>query len=108
MNNPTIGVKGEEMGKDIFVFEDEDANYCVIVGTKNIKKAEKALRKQEEEWYGKNHKEKPIPIEDFTGATIYYGTAKVGGEDFYYWGENPQDMFVGGKFETEYGFIASL
>ncbi len=94
--------------KRIFVFEDEDANYCVIVGTKDIKKAEIALRAQEEEWYGKDHEEEPIPIENFRPVVIYSGTAKEGGEDFYYWGENPQDKFVGGKFETEEGFIASL
>lgn len=94
--------------KKIFVFQDEDANYCVIVGTADIKKAEKALRDQEEEWYGKEHPEEPIPVDDFQAAVIYYGTAKVGGEDFYYWGDNPQDVFVGGKYETEEGFIASL
>jgi len=85
---------------------DEDANYCVIVGTNDRKEAEKALRENEEMWYGKDYEEKPIPMDDFGLADIYYGKQK-NGEDGYYWGDKPNEFFEG-KYETEDGFVASL
>lgn len=93
--------------KEISVLMDEDANYCVIVGTNDIKEAEKALRKQEIEWYGERHEEKPIPIEDFYLADIYYGRPKGDSEDGYYWGTKPEEFFEG-SYKTEEGFIAAL
>ena len=85
---------------------DEDANYCIIIGTSNKVEAEKALRKAEIEWYGENHEEEPIPFEDFYLADIYSG--KKDKEDGYYFGKEPEKWFDGGKFETEKGFIADL
>lgn len=96
-----------EKEKNIQVFEDEDATYCVIVGTSDLKEAEEALRKQEIEWYGENHEEEPIPIEDFGKADIYLGT-KNGEENFHYWGDEPEKFFDKGKYETLEGFITYL
>ena len=95
------------MNNDIFVFTDEDASYCIIVGTTDKAKAEKALRETEIEWYGENHEEESIPFEDFYLATIYYGT-KDKEDGCYYWGENPEKWFDDGHFETIDGFIANL
>ncbi|MDZ4227861.1 MAG: hypothetical protein U1E54_01305 [Candidatus Levybacteria bacterium] len=92
--------------ENIIVFTDEDANYCVIVGTDDRGEAEKALREQEEEWYGKDHEEKPIPMEDFYSADIFYG--EKNGEDYYYWGHEPKKHFDGGKVEILEGFVANL
>jgi len=92
--------------KTIEVFMDDDANYCVIIGTTDRTEAEKALRENEEMWYGKDHEEKPIPIDDFGLADIYYGKQK-NGEDSYYWGDKPKEFFEG-KYETEEGFVAPL
>ena len=97
----------EEISEQIEVFMDEDANYCVIVGTDNRGIAEKALRENEDMWYGKDHEEEPIPIEDFSLADIYYGKSKQGEEESYYWGDNPKEFFEG-DYETEKGFVASL
>ena len=69
-------MKNTKTGEEIYVFEDEDANWCVIVGTNDIKKAEKALRETEIEWYGENHEEEPLLIDDFYPATIFYGKQK--------------------------------
>lgn len=85
---------------------DDDANYCVIVGTDDKGEAEKALREQEEEWYGKDHEEKPIPIEDFYSADILYG--EKNGEGFYYWGHEPFGKFDDNKCEIMEGFVANL
>ena len=93
--------------KEIFVFQDENANYCVIVGTDDRAVAEKALRDQEDEWYGKDHEEKPIPFDNFGSADIYFGKSKKNGEEQYYWGENPKDYFDG-DYTTENGFVAGL
>lgn len=38
------------MNKNILVFMDDNAQYCAIVGTNDIKEAETTLRKQEVEW----------------------------------------------------------
>ena len=99
-------MKNTKTGEEIYVFEDEDANWCVIVGTNDIKKAEKALRETEIEWYGENHEEEPLLIDDFYPATIFYGKQK-NGEDGYYWGQEPHEFFEG-KYEKEDGFICNL
>lgn len=86
----------------IFVFQDENADYCVIVGTFDVKKAKKALREQEEEW-GCD----PEPWNRFDKTYIHHG--KKDGEDGYYWGsEEPSKYFDDGKFVTERGFVAPL
>ena len=90
------------------VMMDDDANYCVIVGTKSKKEAEKALREAEIEWYGKDHEEDPLKIEDFYIADIYSGKQKVNSEEgMYYWGIEP-DKFFEGKYKTEKGFVCNL
>ena len=86
---------------------DDNGDYCVIVGISDINEAEKALRRTEREWYGQEHTEPPLAIEDFSAADIYHGTKN--GEDCYYWGNNdPAIYFDNGKYERERGFIASL
>ena len=67
---------------------------------------EKVLRETEIEWYGENHEEKPIPMDDFSLIDIYYGKAKDR-EEGYYWGNKPEEFFEG-KYETKEGFVASL
>jgi hypothetical protein len=95
------------MKKEINVFMDDDARYCAIVGTTNKVEAEKALREQEEEWYGKNHEEKPIPFIDFGAMTFRVG--EKNGETLYDWSDkNPSEVFDGGKFEKIDGFLAAL
>jgi hypothetical protein len=93
--------------KKILVYEDDDANWCIIVGTNDRDKAEKALRETEDEWYGKPHMEESMLMDDFSAATIYCGT-KNKQEDTYYWGDKPEEWFDDGKFTTEDGFIAPL
>ena len=95
------------MEKEIFVFMDEDADYCVIVGTNDKKEAEKALRNTEVEWYGKDHEENPLPIDDFYLADIYHGKQKNGDDGSYYWGNKPEEFFEG-SYTTEEGFVANL
>jgi hypothetical protein len=99
--------------KNISVFQDENANYCVIVGTDDRVEAEAALRKQEDEWFGPlaqrdpdNELEKPMNMDDFVAGDIYHGTYK--GEECHYWGDDPAAYFDGGKYTTEPGFIAPL
>lgn len=88
--------------KKIFVFQDENADYCVIVGTFDTKLAKKALRAQEEEW-GCD----PEPWDKFEKTYIYHG--KKGGEDGYYWGDkHPSKYFDDGMWVTEQGFVAPL
>ena len=90
------------------VLMDDDGNFCAIIGTKSLKRAEKALRKAEIEWYGENHEEEPLKIEDFYIADIYSGKKKGSGEEgMYYWGIKPKDFFEG-KYETEIGFLCNL
>lgn len=93
-------------GEQVIVFQNESADYCVIVGTDDKGEAEKALREQEEEWYGKDHEERPIPMDDFYSADILYG--EKDGEDYYYWGRHPKPHFDGGKVEILAGFVANL
>lgn len=89
----------------VFAFMDEEGDYCVIVGTNDRVRAEKVLRDVEDEWYGKNHEEKPIPMDDFSHGDIYYGIKK--GEEGYYWGDkDPKDFFDDGKYVKTEGFIA--
>jgi hypothetical protein len=107
------------MARDIHVFQDEDANYCIITGTSDRKEAEAALRRQEEEWFGPLEKrnfddamEKPFDFDKFSPATIYQGQ-RGGEEGFYYWGNEPGDFFDrSGDEEVSYteepGFMATL
>ncbi len=97
---------GNKNNKEIIVFMDDDANYCVIVGTEDRDEAEKALRETENEWYGDNHEEAPIPIDDFYMADIYYG--ELNGEPFYYWGPKEKIKFPEHSYELLPGFVASL
>lgn len=87
------------------VFMDEDANYCVIAGTNDKEVAEKALREQEEEWYGKDHEEKPLDFNEFYPADILYG--EVNGEPMYYWGPKDKIKF-NGPYENLEGFVCNL
>lgn len=103
---PLTNIKSMNKTKAIDVFMDDDANYCVITGTTDRSEAEKALRKQEIGWYGENHEEKPIPIDDFYLADILYG--EKSGEGFYYWGHEPLGKFDDNKYEIIEGFIANL
>ena len=93
------------MDNKIQVFMDDDANYCVIAGTNDRVEAEKALRETEEEWYGKDHEEKPLAIEEFYSVDIFYG--QVNGEPFYYWGDKSKMKFEG-EVENLEGFVANL
>ena len=99
------------MKKNILVFQDENAQFCVVVGTNDLIEAETAVRNQEDEWYGKDHEEKPIPMEYFYPAYIYYGksdeTQGGDGEEQYYWGDKP-DAYFKGKYTKEDGFVANL
>ena len=60
------------MNNEIHVFQDENADYCVIVGTADRAQAEAALRKQEDEWFGPlegrdpdSEIEKPMSMDGF-------------------------------------------
>lgn len=86
---------------------DDNAQYCAIVGTNDIKEAETTLRKQEVEWYGENHEEQPIPINDFDSITFKVGQRN--GETFYSWSnEITAKDFDDGKFDEVSGFLAPL
>ena len=91
-----------------FVLMDDDARWCIIVGTDDRKVAETALRETENEWYGENHLEEPIPFDDFGSVIIYYGKPKGESEEVYYWGEKDPKEYFEGSYETEQGFIAGL
>lgn len=95
MNNKT---------ENVSVIMSEEGDYVVIVGTTDCAKAQQALRAQEEEWYGKDHEEPSIPMDDFAVADICSGSHK--GEETMYWGNNPASYFDGGKYDTEEGLIA--
>jgi len=102
------------MTNEIYAFMDENADYVIIVGTDDRVAAEKALRKTEEEWFGKledrnpdDQAEQPISMDDFSAADIHVGTYK-GEEGVYYWGDSPQKFFDGAKFTTEDGFIHAV
>ena len=61
----------------IYVFQDDNANYCFIVGTADAGEAESALRLQERVWYGEDESkwngttEKRMPFDIFYPTKIY-------------------------------------
>lgn len=63
--------------KNINVFEDDNANFCYIVGTKDPKEAEAALREQENLWFGDDESkwdgeiEKRMDFNEFYPVTFY-------------------------------------
>lgn len=98
------------MKNKVFAFMDEEADWIIIVGTADRVKAENALREVETEWYGKDHKEEPTPIDEFSAVTLYHGERN--GSEGYYWGadpaSNPKKYFDGGKYDVEPGFVAPV
>ncbi len=94
------------MENEIYVFQDENADYCIIAGTNDRDAALRALRKTEDEWFGENHTEEKLDINEFSAADIYHGTKND--EDGYYWGaDDPAKYFDGGKYEKLDGFVYS-
>lgn len=63
--------------QQILVFQDDNANYCFIVGTSDEKEAEAALRAQENVWYGDDESkwdgtiEKRMSFSEFSPTKIY-------------------------------------
>lgn len=102
--------KQTSRGKEaITVFQDENAIACYILGTDNWEEAEKALREQENVWYGDDESkwdgtlEKRIPADNFSPRTFY-----IRGEHI---AENPEDLPRGksvGNYAKREGFIAYL
>lgn len=94
------------MKKDIYVFQDDNANYCFIVGTDDPIIAEKALREQEDQWYGPENErisdlEKPLDFSKFDPTKLY-----IRGE-IIHWDKN---LFSGmrGRIAERDGFAAPL
>lgn len=92
---------------DILVFQDENANYCFIVGTSDPEKAEKALRRTEKSWFGpveerdlNSEIEKPLDFSKFEPTTLYIRGDKIT------WDKN--ELQGQGRIAVREGFIASL
>lgn len=95
------------MKKNITVFQEENAIACYILGTTDPIEAEKALREQENIWYGDDESkwdgtiEKRMNFDDFSPRTFY-----IRGEHI---AENAEDLpKKKGNYGKKEGFIAFL
>jgi len=93
--------------KNINVFQDDDANYCYIVGTSDPKEAEEALRKQENIWYGDDERkwdasigEKRMSFDDFSATDFYIRGERISTEK--------EELQGRGRIAKREGFIAPL
>lgn len=94
------------MKDNITVFQDDNAMYCFIVGTADPVIAEKALREQENVWYGAESErtselEKPIAFTKFDPTKLY-----IRGEAIHW---DKEALPVGkGRIAVRDGFVAPL
>jgi hypothetical protein len=96
------------MKDHILVYEDENATHCFIVGTGDPVAAEKALRAEENVWFGEDESkwageiEKRLPFDNFFPTTFL-----IRGECMT-WEDGPEMQPGRGRIAKRPGFIAPL
>lgn len=86
---------------------DDNALFCFIIGTADPVEAEKALRAQEDIWYGTDEGkwsdlEKRLSFSDFGACTF-----RIRGE-FMSWENGPELPPKKGRVTTREGFVTAL